>query len=188
LHFTPDTEETLEFTVALANTAPGASRSGSDDIATVEQLGAFLSRWNYSGRIDHDGAELSDVVQTRDRLRHLWSIDTDDAVDVINGMLREAQALPHLARHDGSPWHLHATDPDAPLAERIRVEVALAIVDVIRSGETDRLRSCAADDCTGLLVDLSRNGSKRFCSVRCGNRVNMIAFRERAASPAPAPH
>jgi predicted RNA-binding Zn ribbon-like protein len=46
---------------------------------------------------------------------------------------------------------------------------------------TERLRVCAAPDCTGLLVDLSRNGSKRFCSVRCGNRVNMIAFRERAA-------
>jgi predicted RNA-binding Zn ribbon-like protein len=30
-------------------------------------------------------------------------------------------------------------------------------------------------------VDLSRNGSKRFCSVRCGNRMNMVAFRERRA-------
>ena len=48
-----------------------------------------------------------------------------------------------------------------------------------RERETDRLRVCAADDCTGLVLDLSRNGSKRFCSVRCGNRVNMIAFRAR---------
>jgi predicted RNA-binding Zn ribbon-like protein len=47
--------------------------------------------------------------------------------------------------------------------------------------EMDRLRICAADDCAGLLLDLSRNGLKRFCSVRCGNRMNMIAFRERRA-------
>ena len=96
-------------------------------------------------------------------------------------MLADANARPYLARHDGLDWHLHATAPDAPLAERIRVEIALALVDVIRSGEQCRLRVCEADDCEGLFVDLSRNGSKRFCSVRCGNRMNMIAFRERQA-------
>ncbi len=181
MHLAPDTEETLEFAVALSNTDPAASRSGSDEIGTVGQLAGFLSDWSYSGRIDHDPAELRDVLQTRDLLRRLWDLDVDDAVHAVNGMLAEAGALPHLARHDGSPWHLHATSPNAPLAQRIRVEVALAFVDVIRSGVTDRLRRCAADGCGGVLVDLSRNGSKRFCSVRCGNRMNMIAFRERAS-------
>jgi predicted RNA-binding Zn ribbon-like protein len=147
----------------------------------VPELAAFLASWNYSGRIDHDEAERREVAETRDQFRQLWSLGVDDTVETINRMLRAASALPRLARHDGTPWHLHATDPDAPLVERIRVEVALALVDVIRSGETSRLRPCEAPDCTGLLVDLSRNGSKRFCSVRCGNRMNMIAFRERAA-------
>jgi predicted RNA-binding Zn ribbon-like protein len=183
LHLAPDTEEKLEFAVALANTDPAASRSGSDEIGAVGQLAGFLTGWAYSGRIDHDAAELRDVLQTRDLIRRLWDLDVDDAVPTVNGMLAEARALPQLARHDASPWHLHATEPNAPLAQRIRVEVALAFVDVIRSGVTDRLRRCAADDCGGVLIDLSRNGSKRFCSVRCGNRMNMIAFRERAAAP-----
>ena len=88
--------------------------------------------------------------------------------------------MPYLTRHDHFDWHLHATSNDAPLAERIRVEAALALADVIRSDETRRMRVCEADDCTGLLLDLSRNGSKRFCSIRCGNRMNQLAFRERA--------
>ena len=107
--------------------------------------------------------------------------ENDDAVTEVNAMLQAARALPLLVRHDDFDWHLHATDPSAPLAERIRVEVSLALVDVIRTDEMGRLRACAADDCAGLLIDLSRNGSKRFCSVRCGNRMNMMAFRERAA-------
>ncbi|TGP49340.1 CGNR zinc finger domain-containing protein, partial [Mesorhizobium sp. M2D.F.Ca.ET.226.01.1.1] len=74
------------------------------------------------------------------------------------------------------------TSLDAPLAERIRVEAALALSDVIRSDETSRMRVCEAADCTGLLLDLSRNGSKRFCSVRCGNRMNQLAYRERVAA------
>lgn len=179
MHFAPDTEEALAFAVALANTTPSASRSGLDELATVEQLALFLDTWRYSGRIDHDQAELRAVGRTRDDFRRLWRLEVDDTVEVVNGMLRSARALPRLERHDDQPWHLHATRPDAPLDERIRVEAALALIDVIRSGETARLRVCEADDCDGLLVDLSRNGSKRFCSVRCGNRMNMVAFRER---------
>jgi len=181
LHFAPDTEESLDFVVALGNTDPAASRSGADELATIDQLGALLERFSYSGRVDRDRAELRDVQQTRAELRKVWVLDRDDAVVEVNRMLRDAKALPYLARHDASDWHMHATSLDAPLAERMRVEAALALTDVIRMNEMGRLRVCEADDCAGLVLDLSRNGSKRFCSVRCGNRMNMIAFRERQA-------
>jgi predicted RNA-binding Zn ribbon-like protein len=179
LRFAPDTEEALAFVVALANTDPGASRSGEDELSTIDQLTHLLTDNTFSGRLDQDQAELRDARRTRETLRRIWSLERDQAVTEVNRILREAKALPHLARHDGSDWHLHATAPDAPLGERMRVEAALALMDVIRSNEMGRLRICAADDCTGLLLDLSRNGSKRFCSVRCGNRMNMVAFRER---------
>lgn len=181
MYFAPDTDEVLEFTVALANTHPNASRSGSDELATIDDLDAILTRFRYSGRIDHDETERAEVALTRDQLRTIWTLEPDDAVAEVNAMLREADALPQLTRHGDSGWHWHATAPDAPLAQRMRVEVALALADVIRMDATDRLRACAAPDCSGLLVDLSRNGSKLYCSVRCGNRMNMVAFRERAA-------
>jgi hypothetical protein len=180
LHFAPDTEVTLEFTVALANTVAGATKSARDELSTPAELTALLTEHRYTGRFDRDEPELAEVRATRARLRHVWLCDRDDAVTEVNQMLEDAKALPRLERHDDFDWHLHATDPAAPLAERIRVEVALALVDVIRTDEMGRLRACAADDCSGLLLDLSRNGSKRFCSVRCGNRMNMIAFRQRA--------
>ncbi|MGX6600537.1 CGNR zinc finger domain-containing protein [Micromonosporaceae bacterium Da 78-11] len=179
MHFAPDTEEALEFVVALANTDPGASRRGDDEISTVDRLADLLARYPYSGRIDHDETELREVQRTRALLRQVWLLDRDEAVAAVNKMLRDAKALPYLARHDTLDWHMHATAADAPLAERIRVEAALALADVIRMNETGRLRECGADNCTGLVLDLSRNGSKRFCTVRCGNRMNMIAFRER---------
>ena len=181
MHFAPDTEDSLEFVVALGNTDPGASRSGDDELATTQQLADLLERSVYTGRVDRDAVELDEVRSTRDLLRRVWTLDRDDAVVEVNAMLASARALPQLERHDGFDWHMHATAPDAPLAERIRVEASLALIDVIRMNEMDRLRVCEADDCAGLFVDLSRNGSKRFCSVRCGNRMNMVAFRERKA-------
>ncbi|HRN28496.1 MAG TPA: CGNR zinc finger domain-containing protein [Terrimesophilobacter sp.] len=182
--FAPDTVESLRFAVELVNTHPGASRSGTDELSTPRELMAMVTSVGYTGRFDRDEAELADVVATRQLLHDVWELPRDDAVPIVNRMLSDASAEPFLVRHDGLDWHLHATDASAPLAERIRVEVALALIDMIRSNEWGRLRSCAADDCTGILVDLSRNGSKRYCSVRCSNRVNMVEHRARLADSA----
>jgi predicted RNA-binding Zn ribbon-like protein len=181
LHFAPDTEASLAFTVDLANTVAGATKSGLDELVTPADLTALYETHRFSGRLDRDLAELAEVRATRELLRRIWTLDRDSAAGEVNTLLHSARALPRLMRHDGLDWHLHATDPQAPLAERIRAEVALALVDVIRTDENGRLRACAAPDCAGVLVDLSRNGSKRFCGIRCGNRMNMVAFRQRAA-------
>lgn len=184
MHFAPDTEDTLEFIVALGNTDPGASKSGLDELETQEQLTALLDEHGYSGVMRRDAQELREVHETRDLLREVWSLSRERAVDEVNRMFREARAMPYLIKHDRFDWHLHATAADAPLAERMRVEASLAFADVIRTNEMGRMRVCDAEDCTGLLLDLSRNGSKRFCSVRCGNRMNQLAFRARAAEDA----
>lgn len=181
MHYAPDAIESLEFAAALANTAPGASRSGLDELPDPATLVEFMARQRMSGRIDGDDRELADVIHTRERIRRAWTMHRDDLADEINAMLVEANARIQLMRHDAQDWHFHATPRDAPLAERVRCEFALALADVVRTNETERLRVCEAFDCDGLLVDLSRNGSKRFCSVRCGNRMNMVAYRERQA-------
>ena len=74
--------------------------------------------------------------------------------------------------------------PDAPLATRITVETAMAMVDVVRTDEMSRLGVCEDDDCDGIVLDLSRNRSKRFCSTPCGNRNAAAAYRARQAGEA----
>jgi predicted RNA-binding Zn ribbon-like protein len=179
LHFAPDVEDTLEFTAVLCNTVPSASRTGTDELLTIPQLHDLLDAKNYGGARNYSESERRAVADTRTLLRTLWTLDRNELAGAINVILREANALPQLTRHDEFDWHIHAIPMDAPLVDRIRVEVALALVDVIRADATDRLRMCDAHDCEGLLIDLSRNGSRRFCSIRCGNRMNMIAYRER---------
>jgi predicted RNA-binding Zn ribbon-like protein len=179
--FTNDTEASLGFAAALADTVPEASDSGDDELSTPAQLTALLDTWKFSGRRDGDDRELAEVRAARTRLRALWLLDRDDAVDEVNDLLVDARALPQLVRHDGLDWHIHATDIDAPLARRILVEAAMAFVDVIRADEIERLRVCDADDCEGLYVDMSKNASRRFCSTRCGNRMAVRAYRARTA-------
>jgi predicted RNA-binding Zn ribbon-like protein len=173
--FAHDTEVALQAAAALVNTD---ERDG-DRLADIAGLDRFVKDWRWTGSRRGDLAELEQVRTLRPRLRRLWELDEDAVVAEVNAILRDAHALPQLMRHDGSDYHLHATLPEAPLADRMAVEVALAFVDVVRQKQLDRLRVCAADDCDDVIVDLSKNHSRRYCSDTCSNRVNVAAFRAR---------
>lgn len=182
--FIPDTELALRAASDLVNTLPGDRRT--DGLGTLEDFGTFLDRYPYSGRVSRSTDELDQVRTIRPRLRALWECDRDDAVGLVNAMLSDGQALPRLVIHDDYDWHIHATPDDAPLGRRILVETAMAFVDVIRLDEYDRILVCDADDCDAVLVDLSRNRSKRYCDTgNCGNRMNVNAYRARRAGGNP---
>jgi predicted RNA-binding Zn ribbon-like protein len=172
----------LVFMTELINTSSDASDSREDELLEVSQLNALLDVHEYTGRRDDDAAELAAVRGIRSELRSFWRLDRDEAAELVNEMLRREHALPQLVRHGSWDWHMHAIDRDAPLADRIRVEAAMAMFDVVRDDELGRLGECAADDCTAVLIDLSRNRSKRYCDVgNCGNRMNVNAYRARRA-------
>ncbi len=176
--FAHDTEVALAAAAELVNTL---SADAEDGLPDVEALRAFGLRHGFTGHFRGDAQELDEVRALRPRLRRLWELDEDDLAEAVNAMLREGQALPQLVTHDGWGYHLHATPPEAPLAQRMAVEAAMAFVDVVRQEETDRLRVCDADDCSDVLVDLSKNRSRRYCSTTCSNRTNVAAFRARRA-------
>jgi predicted RNA-binding Zn ribbon-like protein len=175
--FAHDTEFALNAAAALVNT----EQADDDALADVSALDRFVSFWGWTGSRRGDAAELERVRALRPRLRALWHADQEGVVAAVNSMLTEGRALPQLVTHGEWGYHLHATSPDAPLADRMMVEAAMAIVDIVRTGELDRLRVCGAPGCADVVVDLSKNRSRRYCSVSCSNRVNMAAFRARRA-------
>jgi predicted RNA-binding Zn ribbon-like protein len=175
--FTHDTELSLQALAALVNTLPG---NDPDTLTTLDQLDEFYVAQQWTGSRTRDEAELEAVRSLRPRLRELWTTDDEVAlVDLVNRLLVEYEALPQLVRHDQWDWHLHATPSDAPLASRMAVEAAMAMVDVIRQGEVGRMRICDADDCDDVVIDLSKNRSRRYCEGSCGNKANVAAYRAR---------
>lgn len=181
--FAHDTEVALVSAAALVNTL---GRDGSPDrLTSVADVDDFVRTWGFTGSRTHDLEELQTVRALRHELLRLWTCaDVDAVAEGVNELLAAASALPQLARHDGWGWHLHATTADRPLATRMAVEAAMALVDVVRSDELGRLRVCAADACADIHVDLSRNRSRRFCGPTCGNRTNVAAYRARRAKGA----
>jgi predicted RNA-binding Zn ribbon-like protein len=179
MSFAYDTEVALVSAAALINTA----EEDPDGLSTLAGLDAFLAAQQFSGSRTHTQAELDDVRTLRTELGAIWHAPENEAVERVNRILRAAHALPQLVRHDHWDWHLHATGPEAPLADRMATEAAMALADVIRGHELERLRTCAAEGCAAVVLDLSRNRSKRFCDTgNCANRTHVKAYRARRAA------
>lgn len=175
--FADDTALSLQAAVAVVNSA-----SAPDTLTTVDALDEIFDEFGYTGRHERTPAELDAVRAVRPRLRALLTSDRDRAAELVNELLAEFHALPRLVRHDPYDWHIHAIGDDEPLAARMAVETAMAMIDVIREDELSRLGICADDDCDGLVLDLSRNRSRRYCSVACSNRNAVAAYRARKSA------
>jgi len=173
--FAHDTERALAAAAGLVNT----DRDERDELTTLAELDELVATWQWTGPRSGDPAELAAVRELRPTLTRFWSGDKDVVVEVVNQVLADRRALPQLVKHDEWDYHVHATAPDAPLADRMAVEAAMAMADVIRLDELGRLRICGGEDCQDVYVDLSKNRSKRFCGATCGNRANVAAYRAR---------
>jgi predicted RNA-binding Zn ribbon-like protein len=167
--FAHDTEDALICTASIVNT----------EFADIATLDRFVRENRWSGKRDRDRAELESVRRLQVRLHKFWHLNEAAVVTLVNDILREGHALPQLVKHDGWDFHLHATASDAPLATRIAVAAAMGMVDLVRTKELSRLRTCEYPDCENVLVDLSKNRSKRFCDAGCGNRAAVEAYRAR---------
>ena len=177
--FTHDTELTLRAACLLVN----SNRADGEQLGDQAALDDYLGVYGWTGRRDHDDAELAAVYRLRERLGRIWASAGDEVrtVDEVNALLADTRAAPWLTRHPEMPqWHLHLASTRDPLAQRMGAEMAMALADLIRAGDLRRLKTCAAPDCGAVLIDLSRNRSRMFCDTgNCGNRQHVAAYRQR---------
>jgi predicted RNA-binding Zn ribbon-like protein len=177
--FAPDTRAILQAAVDLVNSA-----SDPDTLVDSADLRVWARTHAYLPRCTGTAEELRAMRGLRSTLRDLLSATRDDAAGLVNGVLRDLDVHPQLVRHDAEDWHVHLVGADAPLAQWVLGDTAWAMIDLIREDELSRIAVCADATCDGLVLDLSRNRSRKFCSTRCANRNATAAFRSRQRASA----
>jgi predicted RNA-binding Zn ribbon-like protein len=94
-----------------------------------------------------------------------------DDTAVINSVAAAPPLVPAL-RPDGSRTVI------APTATAALSDLARDAIDLFAGPFATRIRVCAADNCGLLLLDTSRSGQRRWCSMQlCGNRAKARTFR-----------
>ncbi len=181
---------TLLAAVALVNAVVPGLRGGrpvdapaGEELvrAVAGALAGYRDR-DLPGGVEEAAALAAWAPRLRAVLEDVEAGRVDDACAALNAVLRDAGAVPTLSRHDGEPWHLHFHRPDAGFAAGWAAGMATALATVVGSSSLDRLGVCRADACDRVYADTSRNGTRRFCSTACQNRVKAAAFRARRAA------
>jgi predicted RNA-binding Zn ribbon-like protein len=189
VNFNSHTDVVVKMAVALVNLlTPGEERSRQYlPPHGMERAAALNALFKSAGsRTDVTVAEAGEFAQVSADLRAVFAAvaadDIDSAACQVNDMLAATRAHPTLERHDGEPWHIHFHSADeASPATGWAAGCATGLAIVLGSELYNRLGVCTAPHCDRVYVDTSRNGSRRFCSTTCQNRVKAAAFRERHA-------
>lgn len=112
---------------------------------------------------------------------------TEDATraELLNALMMRATAYPRLVDHDGEGWHLHYRDEIQTLPHVLHAVISVGTALHLTTRGMHRLGRCAAGDvpgdpCRNVVVDITRNGRQRYCSVRCANRDAVRRHRARA--------
>ncbi|MDO3639140.1 CGNR zinc finger domain-containing protein [Mycolicibacterium sp. KC 300] len=116
-----------------------------------------------------DRGSVDDARRVRDDLQRV--VRGEAAADVLAGCLDGVRRVPHIT-DDGVEW-----TTDAGWSG----QVVLAWGEVQRE-LPGRLRPCANDECLLFLLDRSRAGTARWCSMKgCGNRMKARRHYDRVS-------
>lgn len=168
--------------VAMVNAWTGAHGSTPDLRSAREVLRVFSFLVE-----DLDRDALEPLLEWAGELRAFFLItDLEAAVEHVNGLLARVEVRPRLVDH-GHGLHLHHAPSGVPFVQRMRINTAMGLANLVAEYGVGRSGVCAAADCDRVFADTSRNGRKRYCSDACANRANVAAHRARRKANAPSP-
>lgn len=171
-----DTVSAIQLAVRLVNSTRHRK-------SPAEQLWAVCAA---SLRRDRDAdvaGELMEVEKILPQLEQLLTSDVLDIVDLINGILRDNGEPLQLVGQGEGEWSIQPEVRGRTLAAHILMASAMAMIEVVKSGELARIGICSAYGCDALTFDWSKNKSRRFCSDTCSTREAVAAYRSRRCRP-----
>jgi predicted RNA-binding Zn ribbon-like protein len=158
----------VDFLLALLNSTPVVDGVPTDNLADPAPGRAWLAAMGGLGT----EAELRQVLKARQLLQAV--VRGAQPPDVLAPLLHQVVYVPELAGGQIG-WHLRVAQ-DRELAVR-----AVLAWDALAKNSPGRLRPCANDECRLFLVDRSKAGTARWCSMAvCGNRMKARRHYERA--------
>ena len=94
----------------------------------------------------------------------------------IGALLVVVAATAHFA-HATPVLAFHAVD--AGIVDAWAAESAASLAFLVGTRQTHRLGRCDAEACDAYFLDVTKNTSRRFCSLACQNRAKSAAYRQK---------
>jgi predicted RNA-binding Zn ribbon-like protein len=160
----------------------------TDEIASVASLREWALERGLLRPAEAEALTAKDVARVarfREALRGLLRVNHGDDFDPEAAAVLAAEAERPVLRvcidDDGIP----CLTPAGEGVDRLVARLLAGIAHAEAEGTWRRLKVCADDTCAVAFYDVSRNGSRAWCSMQvCGNRNKARRYRRRATSAA----
>jgi predicted RNA-binding Zn ribbon-like protein len=174
---TPNVGEPVS--VKLANSIVHASRRSRDLFDDGERRREWARQL---GREDLTAEEAARLRLLRASVRELLTAAAErrpPGPDALRGVNEASAAVPAAAQLNwppsGPPSAWRAATPADPVTSAMAV-IARSTIDLL-CDHHDRIRRCQAPGCPALFV--ASDPRRRWCSIRCGNRVRVARHAAR---------
>ncbi|MEU6556302.1 CGNR zinc finger domain-containing protein [Streptomyces sp. NPDC046915] len=173
---------------AFANTVD--VELGTDELDSASALSSWLVD---RGLLDH-GRRISAedhalCLRLRTGIREELGVNVGDSADaaLLAGADEALRELPVLITVRGGTHDrgVLSPAPDLPPVRKALAGLAIAWSELRITGDAARLKRCAEHACAWVFWDVSKNRSRRWCSMRvCGNRVKARRHSAKQAAAA----
>lgn len=163
-----------------------------DRLEVDDWLATFLELCGYRrGRLPGKSGR-AELRQVRSDLARLVSQvvsgpgPTARDLEILNRYLRRAATQPRVDPVRGNVQLREI--PSTKGLDRVIGHVARTLAETLAKGEPERIKVCANPDCHWVMVDESRNRTRRWCEPgACGNLLKVRQFRARRGHGAKTP-
>lgn len=155
-----------------------------DRLGNDEWLERFLRGTVWRGQVLPSSYERDRLRTLRTLLRRMvddllaGGVLASSDTEALNRLMANAPVLRRLEL-DGGAWSLLLAPPRGSIDD-VLGEIAAAFATMLAEGLSDRVKVCENPDCGWVILDTSRNRSRRWCdSAECGNLMKVRRFRQR---------
>lgn len=149
------------------------------NMLTDEQAKKMLEGWQ------NDGDEsLSNVLAFRKILFEMFGgivkneVVRSTSIKAINSILRRQIGFPEVEETENGFVRSYRADYTEP--QQLLLPIAEAAADLLCYGNLANVKKCENEKCVLLFYDISKNHSRRWCSMaHCGNQAKAAKFYKR---------
>lgn len=178
-----ETLQTPDRLIRLAVDLVNTRTRDPEQLTSTDALRQFLLDHAEPEPVRVSETDLVEVRAIRERLRPAFELPASGAAAVLNGLLADYAVRPYLSDHDGAPWHLHVSDPDAKWSHWLASATAVGLAGFVSGHGFEAVGVCAADDCERVFVNPAARRPRRFCTPTCAGRTRVASYRARHADP-----
>lgn len=163
-------------TFNLANSIWYLEHKKRDVLTEVDWINTNLNAESTDAVVDISDDFVASIKHLRAIVLDVFNGETvDNEVDFLNELLKKRKTFNQIAIKNGET--VMTSVSQSSVLDGILAKVASDLIDIIINSSVGRIHRCENDDCRFYYLDMSKNQSKKYCSLKCNNVAKVRRYR-----------